>query len=173
MGTATGVFYWIFDVDEDARRVWFWRYSALNFTFGVCFLVGGIFSEIVQSMLPYRKFEAGDIIANILGSSCGLTVAYYLEKYYRKRREIARLYQPIDADIADAISDDELDSLTSEAHALPLYRQQSKPENVPTSRNPSRMRDVWDDREELFAVDEEDEDELEGDNIHPQPNHQH
>jgi len=170
MGTATGVFYWIFDIDEDARRVWLWRYSALIFTFSVCFIVGGIFSEFVQSMLPFKNFEWGDVIANILGSSCGLIVAYTLEKYYRKRREIARLYQPINADAEDAISDDELDGLTSEAHVLPLYRPQSKSTDSPTrsSRGPSRMRDVWDDREELFAVGEENEDQHE-DNSHSRP----
>jgi len=161
MGAATGIFYWIVDVDEDARRVWFWRYSALIFTFGVCFIVGGIFSEFVQSMLPYKNFEGGDIVANILGSTCGLIVAYTLEKYYRRRREIARLYQPIDADAEDAISDDELDGLTSEAHVLPLYRPQSKSTDNPTrpSKGPSRMQDAWDDREDLFAVGEENEED--------------
>ena len=97
------------------------------------------------------------------------SAAYALEKYYRKRREIARLYQPIDADAEDAISDDELDGLTSEAHALPLYRPQSKPTDGSTRPlgGPPRMRDVWDDREELFAVGEDEHEQEEDSHSRP------
>jgi hypothetical protein len=68
---ATGVFYFIFDVEEcvyhhllhvlyylpralyrDARRIWFWRHSGLMFTAVTCVFFGGIVSEVVQSMLP-------------------------------------------------------------------------------------------------------------------------
>lgn len=49
---ATGLFYCIWDVDEPARRVWFWRHIALILTWITCFAAGGLGSEIVQSLLP-------------------------------------------------------------------------------------------------------------------------
>lgn len=73
LGVATGVFYFIFDVEEyvvqqlltricqlsavnntsrDARRIWLWRSAPVIFTAITCFFVGGIVSEFVQSMLP-------------------------------------------------------------------------------------------------------------------------
>ena len=91
---------------RDARRIWFWRYFPVIFTGFVCFLAGGIISEIVQSMLPVcvvcsafgppyltrapqsKEFQIGDVVANLLGSSVGLYISYHLEKYYRHRREV-------------------------------------------------------------------------------------
>ncbi|KAI6033153.1 hypothetical protein F5J12DRAFT_918590 [Pisolithus orientalis] len=84
---ATGVFYFIFDAEEDARRIWFWRHSGLIFTAITCFFFGGVISEVVQSLLPHKQFDFGDVVANISGSAIGLFVAYYLERYYRTRRE--------------------------------------------------------------------------------------
>jgi len=165
LGAATGIFYWIFDVDEDSRRIWFWRHAGLICTFVLCFLFGGIISEFVQSMLPYKTFQSEDVVANLLGSSCGLFISYYLEKYYRHRREISRLYRPLDATAEDAISEDELDTLTSST--LPLYRQ--TPQSLASPTQPNRMAaagprlaNVWDSREDLFAVgDDDDEDHRE------------
>lgn len=160
LGAATGIFYWIFDVDEDARRVWFWRYAGLICTFILCFFFGGIVSEFVQSMLPYKTFQSGDVVANLVGSSCGLFISYYLEKYYRRRREISRLYRPLDAAAEDMLSDDELDTLTSPT--LPLYRQTpqlltgpAEPKRVGSG---PRLANVWDSGEDLFAVGEDDDD---------------
>ncbi|KAI0786676.1 hypothetical protein C8Q75DRAFT_770949 [Abortiporus biennis] len=162
---ATGVFYFIFDVEEDARRVWFWRKSPLIFTGVVCFIFGGIISEMVQSLLPYKEFQFGDIVANILGSSLGLYIAYYLEKYYRHRREISRLYRPLDTESIP--SDDEEDE--SGTQLLPTHYEpvnnntrgagsNAKNKNKPAKM--SRLTDVWDEREELFDIggDSEDED---------------
>jgi hypothetical protein len=85
---ATGVFYFIFDVEEyvsavhsighlithsanhpnrdprDARRIWFWRNLGLIITSIVCFFLGGIMSEFVQSMLPVA-FCFESVLANI------------------------------------------------------------------------------------------------------------
>ena len=36
----------------------------------------------------HKEFQIGDVVANLLGSSVGLYISYYLEKYYRHRREV-------------------------------------------------------------------------------------
>ncbi|OBZ70859.1 Uncharacterized protein C11E3.10 [Grifola frondosa] len=164
---ATGVFYFIFDVEEDARRIWLWRHAPLLFTVIVCFLFGGIVSEIVQSMLPHKDFQFGDVVANLLGSSIGLYIAYYLERYYRHRREISRLYRPLDTDSAP--SDDEDDEGVGATQLLPMHYEPSSSRSVSKPSRGSapktdvgriRMTDVWDEREELFDIGEEsDEDE--------------
>jgi len=158
---ATGVFYFIFDVEEDARRIWFWRHSGLIFTAIVCFFFGGIVSEIVQSMLPYKTFDFGDIIANLLGSGMGLYAAYYMERYYRHRREISRLYRPLNTDyLSDSDEEDSAQLLPS--HYIPTNVRPggSKP-NVtkPTHNN---LNDVWDAREEFFDIGGDSDDEYTG-----------
>lgn len=90
----------------------------------ICFFVGGVMSEFIQSMLPVRlsyglhfrvapyknavqgipvwrhrstsrvshlNLSSFDCVmkANLLGSSIGLYTAYYLERYYRQRREVS------------------------------------------------------------------------------------
>ncbi len=104
---ATALFYFIFDVEQAARRSWFWRNIALILSFVTCFAFGAVGSEVVQSLLPYKTFQWGDVLANLLGSALGLVVSYHLEARYRIRREIERLYQPLDADEYDDASDDE------------------------------------------------------------------
>lgn len=64
-------------------------------------------SEVVQSILPNKTFDFGDVVvrantlssndfkpasvqANLLGSSIGITLAYHLEKQHRRRREVRR-----------------------------------------------------------------------------------
>ncbi|KAK0225865.1 hypothetical protein IW262DRAFT_716048 [Armillaria fumosa] len=151
---ATGVFYFIFDVEEDARRIWFWRHSGLIFTAVVCFFCGGILSEIVQSLLPYKEFQLGDVVANLLGSSLGLWSAYYMEKYYRHRREIARLYRPLDT---EPLSDEDDDDPLRGTQLLPTHNTQTAKGGKQTA---TRMTDVWDEQEELFGIgDDSDDDE--------------
>ncbi|KAG2079286.1 hypothetical protein BDR04DRAFT_997459 [Suillus decipiens] len=166
---ATGVFYFIFDVEEEARRIWFWRHSGLIFTAVICFFFGGFVSEIVQSMLPHKEFEFGDVVANWLGSTVGLYLAYYIEKYHRSRREIARLYRPLETDeISDA--DDASDNeATSGTQLLPLYTHPSASSKSKSIKG-ARLDDVWDEREELFDIgdDSADEDGLRT----PRPQHQ-
>ncbi|KDQ10071.1 hypothetical protein BOTBODRAFT_500852 [Botryobasidium botryosum FD-172 SS1] len=152
---ATGVFYFIFDVDEDARRIWIWRNAALITTGILCFFLGGIVSEIVQSLLPYKTFQLGDVIANLLGSSLGLvdlpvSVSYNLEKYYRRRREIARLYQPLDQLPEDMPSDDD-------EPMLPMYQSSSQAQ--PSSAKKARLGNVWDSREDVFGIGDDDDDD--------------
>ncbi|GBE81138.1 hypothetical protein SCP_0308640 [Sparassis crispa] len=159
LGFATGIFYFIFDVEEDARRIWFWRSSPLIFTGIICFFVGGIMSEFIQSLLPHKEFQVGDVAANLLGSSLGLYIAYQLERYYRHRREISRLYTPLDAEPVP--SDDEGD--VEATQLLPMHYQpsSSSSRNVKDGRGSKtdagriHLGNVWDEREELFDIGED------------------
>jgi len=163
---ATAVFYFIFDVEEDARRIWIWRYAGLLTTAFTCFFVGGILSEFVQSMLPYKQFQAGDVVANLAGSSLGLYLAFHLERYYRRRREISRLYRPIDATSTESDdSDDDLAETLLPSHYLPssssrpvAHAHSGSTSNAKHVRkNSVNVSNVWDEREELFGIGEEDE----------------
>ncbi|CAL1706485.1 unnamed protein product [Somion occarium] len=161
---ATAVFYFIFDIEEDARRIWFWRHAPLIFTGVVCFFLGGIVSEFVQSMLPYKEFQFGDVVANLLGSAIGLYIAYNLERYYRSRREISRLYRPLDTDY---LSSEDEDDLESGVQLLPTHHDNRAATNGPKSpAKSSRLADVWDTREDLFDIGEESDEE---DSLRPGP----
>jgi len=103
------LFLWIWDIDESARRIWGWRHASAILTGIVCFGFGAIGSEFIQSLLPYKTFQIGDVIANILGASLGLYLSHALERRHRRRRELARLYTPLNP--ADGYpSDDEEDA---------------------------------------------------------------
>ncbi|CAE6366036.1 unnamed protein product [Rhizoctonia solani] len=137
LGTATALFYLIFEVEEDARRIWIWRHFSIIATLVMCFLFGGIVSEIVQSLFP----------ANLLGSTVGLYIAYMIERHHRHRREIARLYQPLNAGEPSPTSSEE--DLSLPLHTNP---SNSKP------KGSVRVGNVWDhhSREELFGVGDDD-----------------
>ncbi|KAI0259267.1 hypothetical protein BC834DRAFT_907250 [Gloeopeniophorella convolvens] len=161
LGIATGVFYFIFDVEEEYRRIWFWRHSPLILTGVVCFLLGGIASEFVQSLLPYKTFQFGDIVANLLGSSIGLYTAYHLERYHRRRREIARLYRPLSASASSLQLDEDAEDEVE--RATPLLPLHAKPPAAPgkgrARAGSIALADVWDEREELFGVGDDDEED--------------
>ncbi|EJU04288.1 hypothetical protein DACRYDRAFT_114641 [Dacryopinax primogenitus] len=154
LGLATGLVYFIFDVEEDARRIWIWRNAGLFITGFLCFVLGGIVSEFVQGLLPYKTFQLGDIAANLLGSSLGLYLSWNLERYYRHRREIERLYQPLD--VLEEPTDDEGDD------TLPSFYTRQQPRAVTSlGVQRSRLADVWDEREEVFHLVDGEEDEAE------------
>lgn len=113
------MFYMIWDVDEPARASYVWRNASLILTAITCFLVGGIGSEIVQSLLPYKQFQIGDIIANLLGSSLGLFFSYHLERRYRARRELERLYAPLDIEDYGDLDEYEADEDEEPNHSQP------------------------------------------------------
>lgn len=71
----------------------------LMLTWIVCFLGGGFGSEFVQSLLPNKTFQWGDVFANLVGSGLGLFVSYHAERRHRLRREIERLYEPLDQEL--------------------------------------------------------------------------
>jgi len=153
LGIATGIFYFIFDVEDDARRIWFWRHSPLIFTGTVCFFAGGIISEFVQSTLPYKEFQIGDVVANLLGSSVGLYISYHLEKYYRHRREISQLYRPLDTDyLSDGEDDGDLEAGGVQLQTASQHQPKSSSANKIPETGAIRLGDVWDEREELFGV---------------------
>ncbi|KAJ1304690.1 hypothetical protein OPQ81_005829 [Rhizoctonia solani] len=149
LGTATALFYLIFDVEEDARRIWIWRHFPMIATLVMCFLFGGIVSEIVQSLFPNKTFQAGEIMANLLGSTVGLYASYMIERHHRHRREIARLYQPLNAGEPSPTS-------SEEDLSLPLHTNPSKSNAKP--KGSAHVGNVWDhhSREELFGIGEDD-----------------
>ncbi|TFY76880.1 hypothetical protein EWM64_g7133 [Hericium alpestre] len=165
LGLATALFYFIWDVEEEARRIWFWRRAALILTTVVCVFFGAIGSEFLQGLLPYKEFQFGDIVANLLGSSMGMYVAYHLERYYRRRREISRLYRPLSASLSSlTLLSDEEDPFeeTTGTQLLPLHYsgQTSRPDSSTkdkhrAKRNEMALANVWDEGEEdglVFGV---------------------
>ncbi|KAH8828277.1 hypothetical protein DL96DRAFT_1165632 [Flagelloscypha sp. PMI_526] len=155
---ASGLFYFILDVEEDSRRIWFWRHAPLIITIFACCFCGGILSEVVQSFLPGKSFDFGDVAANLLGSSIGITIAYYLEKAYRRQREIRRLYQPLDAESQSDGDDDDAEVGTS---LLPMFRtrQQDDVHTKPTSTRQKQLGNVWNSNEEIFDIGESDDED--------------
>jgi len=155
---ATIVFYFVIDVDEEARRVWFWRHLATILTTIICFFCGSILSEVIQSMLPHKQFDIEDVFANLLGSFIGLIAASYIDRYYRYRREISRLYRPLDT--ATPFSDDEDEPGTQ---LLPTHKN-STSQGHKHGQKSLQLADPWDEREELFGIgndsDQEEEEEL-------------
>ncbi|PWZ02245.1 hypothetical protein BCV70DRAFT_198519 [Testicularia cyperi] len=159
---ATALFYMIWDVDEPARTSWLWRNASLILTFATCFVVGGIGSEIVQGMLPYKVFQWGDIVANLLGSSLGLFFSYHMEKRYRARREIERLYAPLDiedyGDLDDV--DDDPDAEGQELQSTYRAGQTASSKfgaksNSHDSSNKKKVRfggEIWDDSVDIEAA---------------------
>ncbi|SJX62926.1 uncharacterized protein SRS1_13752 [Sporisorium reilianum f. sp. reilianum] len=159
---ATAMFYMIWDVDEPARASYVWRNASLILTALTCFVVGGIGSEIVQSLLPYKVFQWGDIVANLLGSSLGLFFSYHLEKRYRARRELERLYAPLDIeDYGDLDAEDdeeqELHSVrgggggqSAAGGALRSSLKQPNGEASGAGKKKTRFdADIWDDSVDL------------------------
>ncbi|KAI9301056.1 hypothetical protein BJ944DRAFT_208274 [Cunninghamella echinulata] len=47
-------------------------------------------SEFVQGLLPYRTFDWYDILANIIGSSVGLLIAFIMDYTWTTRKERIR-----------------------------------------------------------------------------------
>ncbi|KAF9529236.1 hypothetical protein CPB83DRAFT_272894 [Crepidotus variabilis] len=163
---ATSVFYFIIDVDESARRIWFWRYFSTMLTVFTCHFLGGVLIEIVQAVLPFKQLELGDILANLLGASLGLWVAFNLERYYRHRKEISRLYRPLSATVSEFEEDEEEDEDDERGvQLLPTHANHK-------GKGASRLTDVWDEREELFGIgeesDDDDEDEASSSQAKPQ-----
>lgn len=83
--------------------------------------------------------------------------------------QISRLYRPLNTDADSSPSDDEDDEDISGTQLLPLHHQQpvspGTPAKSPRTARPgppktaTRLSDVWDEREELFDIGEESDEE--------------
>ncbi|KAK4048650.1 hypothetical protein OIV83_004620 [Microbotryomycetes sp. JL201] len=95
---ASSLFYAIWLVEHNARRTGGpqWRYFNEILSSVVCGLFGSIGSEFVQSLLPYKTFQWGDVIANLLGTVLGIWFARRVTLNSRRAAELRRLYQPLD-----------------------------------------------------------------------------
>ena len=59
-------------------------------------VIGGIGSEFVQSMLPYKSFDPYDIVANELGAGLALGLMQWYHKRMLERRRAAKgRYAPV------------------------------------------------------------------------------
>lgn len=124
-------------------------------------------SEVVQSMLPYKEFQFGDVIANLFGSSLGLWAAYYLDRYYRHRREISRLYQPLSQEEDMLLSDSESESGNTGGRGFPLLPTYM-PKTPPKPQSQIRLGNVWDESEELFEIGDDEEEQVNNRTTQPQ-----
>jgi len=107
--------------------------------------------------LPYKTFQVGDVIANLLGSTVGLFVARFFARRLRHRRELAQLYQPLD-DFPETEEDEEFAVGFQEMEESPTTLLRDPVAS--TRLKKSRADDPWNvpDSASVFSLgDEEDE----------------
>lgn len=64
---ASLFFYSVWEVEDSARRrAAGWRFIIDGMSVAVCTGVGGVGSEFVQALLPYKTFQAGDVAVSAL-----------------------------------------------------------------------------------------------------------
>ncbi|WWC98737.1 hypothetical protein V866_005630 [Kwoniella sp. B9012] len=96
LGFATFLLYFVLEVpDGPGKRIWYIRRAPILFTLITAFLVGGVISEFIQSLLPWKEFQFGDIIANLLGSTLFLYLAHLAYQRNQRKLELSSLYQPL------------------------------------------------------------------------------
>ncbi|BGP43784.1 hypothetical protein JCM10450v2_007982 [Rhodotorula kratochvilovae] len=164
-GLATALFYACWVVEEHARRVWVWRHFKEIATIVVCMLVGGIGSEILQSLLPYKTFQPGDILANLLGSSLALALSHHFAREARRSAELRRLYTTLDQISDDEDEDAEEEEGAEDAQQL-VQRDEREMEEGRARPAPPRVqsrreaRDPWSAGEdEIFGLGDDDVDD--------------
>lgn len=78
--------------------------------------------------------------------------------------QIHRLYRPLNTS-GDLLSDEEEEDLEAGTQLLPVSTDSNQRASVPKpATKSSRIEDVWDEREELFDIGDESDEE---DNAHP------
>ncbi|KAG6850953.1 hypothetical protein H0H93_005822 [Arthromyces matolae] len=97
------------------------------------------------------EYGFGGTQANLSGSAAGLFAAYHLDRHYRYRREIEQLYLPLETHYSDV---EDLEN-EAETQLLPTHTTQSMPEH--SQYKSPRLADVWDEREEVFGIGSDDE----------------
>ncbi|KAH3667012.1 hypothetical protein WICMUC_005359 [Wickerhamomyces mucosus] len=115
------LFYWLFDT-QSTRMI-------RNLTFITCTLGGGIGSEFIQGLLPYRTFDIYDIVANVLGSTSaiGLAILYHKKLIQRRRNE---RYEELRNSIPQETEDIDL-----EMHIQTVSNHESEIESDSSRRN--------------------------------------
>ncbi|PWN25253.1 hypothetical protein BDZ90DRAFT_85871 [Jaminaea rosea] len=169
---ASLLFYSIWDVPSTTRRTSpFYRYLPLGLSFFVCFLVGGVGSEFVQALLPYKRFDWWDVVANLAGSSLGLWVSWWAERRYRLDREMRSEYRAVD--VEEIYGDDAGSDAGSEGEGEEEEQQQQQQHGA--GRQGGRGRhDPWSAHDDdiystqqggrsngstmLFSIDDDDDD---------------
>ncbi|PWN17780.1 hypothetical protein BCV69DRAFT_301802 [Microstroma glucosiphilum] len=112
---STLLFYFIFSLPSSTlSHTPLLRFFPPIFTGVVCLGVGGILSEFVQGALPYKIFDWGDILANLLGGGLGLALAMWGEGEWKKRRELKRLYTSVRQGGGEEDDFDQMGELLSE-----------------------------------------------------------
>ncbi|KAF7732530.1 hypothetical protein EC973_003277 [Apophysomyces ossiformis] len=90
----------------------------------VILFTAAVGSEYVQGLLPYRTFDIHDIMANLMGGSCGLACAFVLDFAFTWRQEHRRRwggrkeaeYQRALMDDIDLEADEEDQSRNTDKH---------------------------------------------------------
>ena len=109
-------------------------------------------SEVIQSLLPHKTFQYGDVLANLAGSTVGLLIARQAARSVRHKRELAKLYQPLE-EMDEPLLDEE------EAVENPEMQEQQAREGQ--KKHGRKISNVWDDdasgsEGELFSIGEDD-----------------
>ncbi|KAG0142119.1 hypothetical protein CROQUDRAFT_50721 [Cronartium quercuum f. sp. fusiforme G11] len=105
---VTGLFYSITDVDDSVNFIWYWKHFSTFLTILICFIFGGLGTELIQLLLPWKVFAGGDLLANLLGCFIGYQISRSLHKTYKKQKELQSLYEPLDRNLSE-FDQDELD----------------------------------------------------------------
>ncbi|GAA6013888.1 hypothetical protein JCM11491_000458 [Sporobolomyces phaffii] len=135
---ATAAFYRIWHVPDDARKLSpVWRWWNEGATFSVCCVVGGVGSEFVQSLVPYKTFQVGDVVANLAGSGLALWWSWRRARDHRRDKELRRLYVRMDQldDDDDDDDDDNESGGDEEAEVRGLIGGRSPSVRAPPRRN--------------------------------------
>ncbi|OBT46235.1 hypothetical protein VE00_02388 [Pseudogymnoascus sp. WSF 3629] len=86
-------FYWILDTS---------RRRTLNLTLSICTAFLGIGSEFLQLVLPNdRKFDAYDILANVLGSLAAVGLSTWYHKRMVERKRLRKNYTAVPGEDGD------------------------------------------------------------------------
>ncbi|RPA77969.1 hypothetical protein BJ508DRAFT_309698 [Ascobolus immersus RN42] len=114
----TLTFYWI--LEGPRKRV-------VNLTIIVCLLIMGVGSEFVQGLLPYRAFDAFDILANLIGGGLALLLNQWYHKRMLERKRHARGRYTAVADTDAGAEPGDLESGTVEFEGEELRDLETEP----------------------------------------------
>lgn len=118
----------------------------------------------MQGALPYKVFQWGDIVANLLGSSLGLFFSFHAEKRFRARRELERLYAPLDIEDYGDFDDEDADDEEVTPRGSQGLRSSLKQTNTAPAGGASSSQgagkkkarfgnnDIWDDSVEIETL---------------------